>query len=232
MWVTPAVLLAKKPHFSFSQVSLCPLVDLAGFSSFECVSFEEALQNFSLASSCRPTGLPVCCPAFSLAAAFCRSEPLSIQEFVAEILGLSLVSRNLTFKTLETKDTTSTPSTLFEPRPQQRWVEGGCCPEKSSTIPALQAKVQELSCCPCQLRLTATNKPSYQINNQQFKKINNFLALPWTSNNKDSSHQQPGVAVKLLTVTVSLFSQPVLEYITLIKSLVIQPPQREVQQCN
>jgi hypothetical protein len=69
--------------------------------------------------------------------------------------------------------------------------------------------------------LTATNKPSYQINNQQFKKINNFLALPWTSNNKDSSHQQPGVAVKLLTVTVSLFSQPVLEYITLIKSLVI-----------
>lgn len=41
------------------------------------------------------------------------------------------------------------------------------------------------------------------------------------SNNKDSTHQQPGVAVKLLTVTVFLFSQPVLEYITLIKSLVI-----------
>ena len=41
------------------------------------------------------------------------------------------------------------------------------------------------------------------------------------SNNKDSAHQQPGVVVKLLTVTVLLFSQPVLEYITLIKSLVI-----------
>lgn len=43
MWVTPAVLLAKKAHFSFSQVSLCPLVDLAGLSSFEYVSFEERL---------------------------------------------------------------------------------------------------------------------------------------------------------------------------------------------
>lgn len=41
IWVTPAVLLAKKAHFSFLQVSLSPLADLAEFSSSGCVSFEE-----------------------------------------------------------------------------------------------------------------------------------------------------------------------------------------------